>query len=194
MAVESLITDILNELRPRCALTNFALIAGILSPARVNTALNGQKPFDSQDALLYLNVARRLKALQDAAAPLPIDWSETETIKAVLAAVSDKTLHISVHRERPIVAPERQYNVFLGNMYFVRRARNILGKLEIIGSYQGTGASRVSKDCGDKLVTALVKAGYRAQLIPSNSIDSDGACDDFAALWGSEELEQVGGQ
>jgi hypothetical protein len=186
MSIESQIYDGLNNLRPRCAVSNFALIAGVCSPARVNTALNGQRPFDSADGLAHHNIFKRMQELAELIAPVPIDWSETATIKGLLAGLGDKTLHISVSQEQPIVA-EPQFMIFLTNMYFVRRAKNELGKMEISGSYQTSGAVRVSKNCADKLIAALVTVGYRAQLVPSPYRNEDGGCDDFAMLWGEPE-------
>src|ERR1700676_5663919 len=109
MSLESTIVEIINSLRPRCAATNFAIIAGIVSPARVNTALNGQRAFDAEDGLAHLSVARRLKELQDAVAPVPVDWSETEAIKVVLAGIKAGTLNISVNQSLPVTAPEPQF-------------------------------------------------------------------------------------
>jgi hypothetical protein len=159
----------------------------------VNTALNGQKPFDSQDAVAHLSVARRMKELQDLLAPIPVDWSETETIKAILAGIKDNTFHISVHQERPIAAPEPQYLVFFANQYFVRRRTTILDQFEIVGSFQSSGASKVTKELGNKLAKALQALGHRAQIIPSKTTDSDGPCDNFEVLWGEPEQTEVSG-
>jgi len=189
MSIESTIVEIINSLKPRCAATNFAIIAGIVSPARASTALNGQRAFEVEDGLAHLSVARRLKELQDAVAPVPVDWAQTESIKAILAGIKAGTLNISVNQSLPVTAPEAQFHVFMGNQYFVRRSANPLGKIEITGSFQSSGAARVTKECGDKLVAALAAEGHRAQLVKSTSTTEDGACDNFSALWG--EAEQV---
>ena len=188
MTTESQINDYLKSLRTTCAVTNFALIVNIASPARVATALTNQRPFDSEDGLLYLNVARRLKALDDLVAPLPLDYSETEAIKSILASLSDKTLSISVHQEQPVVAAEPQYYVFLPGQrfYFVSRSPNCIGKIMINGDYQSRGAVRMSKDCADKLAAALTKSGHKALVVRSAVTNMDVAFDDFEALWGSE--------
>jgi hypothetical protein len=190
MSIESQICDGLNSLRPRCAVSNFAAIAGIVSPARVSTALNGQRPFDSADALAHHNIYKRMQQLAELVAPVPIDWSETATIKGLLASLGDKTIHITVHQERPVV-PEPQFMIFLNNMYFARRTKNALGSWEISGSYQPSGAVRVSKSCADKLIAALVAAGYGAQLVPSPYQDPDGGCDNFEALWGEAPVQEA---
>jgi hypothetical protein len=191
MSTENTINDILQNLKPKCAVNNFSLIAGICSPAKVASALNLQRPFDNQDAVAHLSIARRLRELQDAVSPVPVDWSEVVTIKALLAGIKDNTLHISVHQERPIEAPELQYLVFFANQYFVRRRPTILDQFEIVGSFQSSGASKVTKELGNKLAKALQALGHRAQIIPSKTTDSDGPCDNFEVLWGEAEKGSI---
>ena len=190
MSLESLIMDGLNNLTPRCAVSNFSALCGIASPARVSSALAGQRPFDAEDGPLYANVLRRMKTLADSVAPVPVDWSETAVIKTILADISAGTLHISIYQEQPIAAPEAQYNVFLDNQnfYFMRRGEDALGKIKIQGEYQPGRAVKATKECGDQLVAALAKTGHKATLIPSKTTDlDDGAFDDINLLWGSEE-------
>lgn len=191
MGIESIIVDTLNGLNPRCTNSSFAGIAKIHSRPRVEAGLSGREPFENETALQYLAVARKMKSLSDSVG-LPLDWSEVEQIRSALDAIDNKTLHVSVHQEQPRVAAEPQYNVFLTDkrFYFAKRGRDVLGNLQIVGGYQGSGAARMTKDCALKLLAALTKAGHKAQLIPSASRDEDGAYNDFAALWGEPEAQQ----
>jgi hypothetical protein len=188
MSLESQLVDMLSVMRPRCAVNNFALIANMSSPARVASALKGDRPFDSQDGLLYVNVLRKMVALQDMVAPLPIDWSETETIKGILAAISAKTLHISVCEEQPVAKPEPQFYIFLpGQKFlFVRRSPDYADRMKISGNFQSAGATRMTKACADQVVSELKSLGHEAQPIVSK-ITSESVVDDFESVWGIAE-------
>jgi hypothetical protein len=188
MSIESIILNTIQNLKPPCAVSNFAAICGMGSPARVSSALNGQRPFDNEDAPLYMNVARKMKALQDAAYPLPIDWSEVVAIKAILAAVSNGSLHISVHEEQPVAKPEPQYHIFMPGQkfFFVRRSPDYADRMKISGNYQSAGATRMTRECADRVVEALKGMGHEAQPIVSK-ITSESVIDDFESVWGKAE-------
>jgi hypothetical protein len=187
VSLESSIKDALKALQPSCAVNNFALIANIGSPARVAQALSGQRPFDNEDGLLYMNVLRKLKALQDAAYPLPIDWSETEAIKTILAGVSAGTLHVSVHQEQPVTPPESQFYVFMPGegFYFCRRTLDFNKKVKIVGSYQPIAAPRMTGPCAEKIIDLLLKSGHKAQTVVARATE-DCPQDNFEILWRQE--------
>jgi hypothetical protein len=190
MSLESTIKDALKALQPSCAVNNYALITNLGSPARVAQALSGQRPFDNEDGLLYMNVLRKLKALQDAAYPIPIDWSETEAIKAILAGISAGTLHISVHQETPVIPAEQQFYVFMPGegFYFCRRTLDFNKKVKIVGSYQPIAAPRMTKECADKIIELLRKSGHQGQTVVARATE-DCPQDDFKVLWGHDEVE-----
>ncbi len=188
MSIESIILNTIRNLKPACPVNSFALICGIHSPARVASALNNQNPFDNDTAPLYMNVARKMTALQDATYPLPLDWSETETIKGILSAISAKTLHISVCEEQPVAKPEPQFHIFMPGQkfFFVRRSPDYADRMKIIGNFQSSGAARMTKACADQVVSALKGLGHEAQPIVSK-ITSESVIDDFESIWGKAE-------
>ena len=187
MSLESVINNILQSLQPKCAVSNFASIAKILSQPRVASALSGKEPFKNEDALAHLAVARKMKELSDLAAPLPLDWSQVDAIRNILGGVSDKTLHISVCQEQPVAPPEQQFYVFMPNegFYFARRTLDFNKKTKITGSYQPMAAPRMTRECADKIVEALQRSGHQAQLVTARAT-IDCPQDDFEILWGQE--------
>jgi hypothetical protein len=190
MSLESVINDILQNLRPKCAVSNFASIAKILSQPRVASALSGKEPFKNEDALAHLAVARRMKSLSDLTAPLPIDWSQVDDIRIVLAGLADKTLHISINQEVPVALPEQQFYVYLTDerSYFISRKSNLIsGKPEISTGYQSNYAPRMTGTCARRLVEALTKVGFRAQTVVSK-VTGD-VHEDFDAVWGTTEVK-----
>jgi hypothetical protein len=181
VAVESELSRLDVNQSTLCALTGIA--AGSLSDI-----LRGVKKCQFEQEQAIYRALEGLDRLTKAAAPLQLDFKKTLQLREQIALLDAGRLQISivVQEERPrTIGP--QYLVFLGNVYFVRRAKNVLGKFEIAGANQSSGATRVSKECGDRLVSALSGIGYRAQLVKSTSTSEDGACDDFAAIWGEPQ-------
>jgi hypothetical protein len=151
--------------------------------------LNGAvSPSFEQRQLIYDWIVK-LREFVKVCRPIPVDTKKVSVLRDLILAFEAGILHISVHKEEPIAAPEPQFHVFMGNQYFVCRSANPLGKIVISGSFQSSGAARVTKECGDKLVAALAAEGHRAQLVKSTSTSEDGANNNFAALWG--EAQQV---
>lgn len=168
-----------------CALTGISAgsLSGILRGA--------MKPSFEQEQAIY-RALEGLDRLIRAVAPLQLDFKKTLQLKEQIALLDAGRLQISVviQEERPVTTGP-QYLVFIGNMYFSRRAKNPLGKFEIAGAYQSSGAARVGKECGDKLVAALTRVGYPARLVTSKITDLDAGFDNFEQLWGEKEQEQA---
>ena len=91
LSPENQINIILRELD--CAVSNFAGIAARLSGTRVAAALSGSNDFSTEDGQHYLDIARRMKRLQDDAG-VPVDWRKVSQLQAILATKKQQ--------ERPI--------------------------------------------------------------------------------------------
>src|ERR1700682_3114671 len=109
-----------------CALTGIA--AGSLS----DIGRGVKKPGFEQEQAIY-KALEGLDRLIAACKPLQLDFKKTLQLKQQIELLDAGRLQISVVvQEERVVTTGLQYLVFLGNVYFIRRAKNdVLGKFEI---------------------------------------------------------------
>jgi hypothetical protein len=173
MGIENVINDILANLRPKCAVSNFAAIAKILSIPRVTSALAGREPFKNEDALSHLAVARKLKALSDLTAPLPLDYKETETIRAVLDGVDKGNIRIGVFQNEPVAETVTAYSIKLKNGdYFAGVARGV-NIPQVRATFNFMRSVTFTKEAGEQAIVALEAHGWPGSKLVENKFASE---------------------
>jgi hypothetical protein len=96
LSAEAQIDNGIRELN--CAAQSFAAISGIMSNSRLANGLSGKKNFEHHDAERLLLVLAEMRELQDFH-QVPIDWSDTETVRTALDEHREKKkVFAEVHR------------------------------------------------------------------------------------------------
>ena len=126
LSPEAQVNRILEEIR--CVPSSYSKIADRNANSRVIAALKGENDFSPEDGQYYLQIAREMKRLAEEF-PVPIDWSQTQRVKEILAARKTQA--------RPVPFAV----VFIGPAIFKRISS---GRIETTTNYQDCAAFKDS--------------------------------------------------
>ena len=174
MGIENVINDILQNLRPKCAVSNFAAIAKILSIPRVTSALAGREPFKNEDALSHLTVARKLKTLSEMTAPLPLDYKETETIRAVLDGIDKGSIRLGVFQNEPPACEKvTAYSIRLKNGDYFTGIDKGINVPQVRATFNFMRSVTFTKEAGELAIVALEAHGWAGSKLVENKFASE---------------------
>jgi len=126
LSPEAQVNRILDEVL--CVPSSYSKIADRNANSRVIAALKGENDFSPEDGHYYLQIAREMKRLAEEF-PVPIDWSQTQRIKEILAA------------RRTQARPTPFTVIFIGPALF---KQIVSGTIETTTSYQECAAFKNS--------------------------------------------------
>jgi hypothetical protein len=157
--------------------TAFGALCG-LSSGLISAYMNGSKPVPGDRIVTMNDVMGDLEKLIQLSQPLPLDYSNVETLRQCLDRLKDGRLRILVELSEPQIK-EKSWSVRVKNLdYFVRYANG-----KVCQALNFTMATALTESVADEVIRKLEASGYPGSTKLENKYKPDEPAFDIEMVW-----------